>query len=156
MKLAIAFLAACVTGAPAGAQFEVVSVKPSPPPAAGMAMSPFSFKGGPGTDSPTRYAARGCLLRILVQKAFDVEGYQIAGLDGRNQYDIEATMAPATTNQEFHEMLRSMLIERFHLQAHRETREATIFRLEVGKGGPKFQETLRQGSDDFFEMAQGL
>ena len=42
-------------------------------------------------------------------------------------------------------MLQALLEDRFHLKAHRETREGAIFNLTVVKGGPKFA-ALREGN----------
>ena len=37
-------------------------------------------------------------------------------------------------------MLQTLLADRFHLVAHRETREESIYQLVVAKGGPKLKE----------------
>jgi uncharacterized protein (TIGR03435 family) len=44
---------------------------------------------------------------------------------------------PKATNPEVWEMMRSLLIERFHLKYHIEQRDTPVFNLTVAKGGPK-------------------
>jgi uncharacterized protein (TIGR03435 family) len=44
---------------------------------------------------------------------------------------------PKATNPEVWEMMRSLLIERFHLKYHIEQRDTPVFALTVAKGGPK-------------------
>jgi uncharacterized protein (TIGR03435 family) len=41
---------------------------------------------------------------------------------GQTLYDIDATMPPGTTKEQFQEMLQNLLVERFHLEFHRERR----------------------------------
>jgi uncharacterized protein (TIGR03435 family) len=121
-------------------QFDVVSVKPAPPPEAGMPVRPISVKGGPGTDSPTRFTARAYPLRSVVLQAFDIQSYQLVGPSMMEPFDIDAVMPEGTPKDQFREMLRNLLAERFAFQAHRETKEEQIYRLEAGKGRPKLTE----------------
>ena len=43
-------------------------------------------------------------------------------LRGKRSTDIDATMPPGTTKEQFQEMLQNLLVERFHLEFHRERR----------------------------------
>lgn len=55
------------------------------------------------------------------------------------EYDVEARF-PATTNkEEFQDMLRNLLVERFSLNAHREPRQVPVYDLVVAKDGPKLR-----------------
>jgi uncharacterized protein (TIGR03435 family) len=69
-------------------------------------------------------------------------------------YQIQAVAANPSrvTNLELQEMLQTLLMDRFNLKVHRETREVDGFLLTVAKGGIKFKET----SLDEQGMAQGL
>jgi uncharacterized protein (TIGR03435 family) len=49
-------------------------------------------------------------------------------------------MAPGTTREQFRTMLQNLLIDRFQLATHRETREFPGHALLVAKNGPKFKE----------------
>jgi uncharacterized protein (TIGR03435 family) len=57
-----------------------------------------------------------------------------------NNYTIVATMPPETTKEQFQKMLQNLLVERFHLVFHHETRNFPGYELVVDKGGPKFKE----------------
>jgi uncharacterized protein (TIGR03435 family) len=51
-------------------------------------------------------------------------------------------MPDDTTKEQFQKMLQNLLIDRFHLAFHRETRNAPGYALVVDKGGPKFKEVV--------------
>jgi uncharacterized protein (TIGR03435 family) len=80
---------------------------------------------------------------VLIVMAYQVQVYQIvnpAWLDSE-PYDIEATLPPGATRDQFREMLINLLAERFHLVLHRESKDVDGFQLVVGKGGPKLKES---------------
>jgi len=59
----------------------------------------------------------------MLTGAFGVRADQIQGCPaGQTLYDIDidATMPPGTTKEQFQEMLQNLLVERFHLEFHRE------------------------------------
>jgi uncharacterized protein (TIGR03435 family) len=59
----------------------------------------------------------------MLTRAFGVRADQIQGCPaGQTLYDIDATMPPGTTKEQFQEMLQNLLVERFHLEFHRERR----------------------------------
>jgi uncharacterized protein (TIGR03435 family) len=127
MKPAILFLAL----APAFAQsFEAASIKPSPPDARGMGISTF----------PNRIHVTNSPLKFLVEVAFDVKDYQVAGgatwMDNE-RFNIDATAAAAFAKGEFRTMLRTLLVDRFGLLIHHETRDRPGYALVVAKNGPK-------------------
>jgi uncharacterized protein (TIGR03435 family) len=124
--------------------FEVASVKPAAPPSAnGRGMIMFRPpSGGPGTKDPGRINYPFISLKMLLTEAYNVKNYQIAGpswLD-TERFDINATMPPETTKEQFRVMLQNLLAERFKLAIHRETKELPTYVLTVGKGGPKMKE----------------
>jgi uncharacterized protein (TIGR03435 family) len=106
-------------------------------------------------------------LRILLTLAFDVRDFQISGGPGwigSERYDINAkaersassesvpedprkmTDDQRKTNQEqMRQRLQALLAERFQLAIHRETKEAPVYALVVGKNGPKLQESKEGG-----------
>jgi uncharacterized protein (TIGR03435 family) len=57
------------------------------------------------------------------------------------QIQAVATNPSRVTKLELQEMLQSLLMDRFSLKVHRETREVDGFLLTVAKGGIKFKET---------------
>src|SRR5258708_30810739 len=60
-----------------GQQFEVASIKPSPPPA--MNRISIRMGGGPGSPDPGRINYENVTLKMVLAKAFDVRNSQISG-----------------------------------------------------------------------------
>jgi len=125
-----------------GPTFDVASVKLTGP----EVQEPYTITGGPGTNDPGRFRAPRIGMSGLLARAFDVSQDQIAGpawlrdFAAMNSYTIVATMPPDTTKEQFQKMLQNLLVERFHLVFHRETRSFPGYALVVDKGGPKFKE----------------
>jgi uncharacterized protein (TIGR03435 family) len=75
----------------------------------------------------------------LISAAWDLGPGQLSGPAWLNsdRYDIAARTSPQTTQAELRVMLQSLLIERFKLSTHRETKELPAYALFVAKNGPK-------------------
>jgi uncharacterized protein (TIGR03435 family) len=119
--------------------FEVATVKPSDPNVTHMV----GLKIYPGG----RVVASALPLKTLVAAAFGLPYWQISGGDAwieKDQYEIEgkppASLEPSITNlryslfgiedERLREMLQALLIGRFQLRFHRETKEGTVYLLE--------------------------
>jgi uncharacterized protein (TIGR03435 family) len=79
-------------------------------------------------------------VRNLTAIAYDMKSYQISGpptIDSE-RFDVQATMPPDTSKENFKIMLQNLLAERFKL--HRETKELPMYSLVTGKKGPKLTE----------------
>ena len=63
----------------------------------------------------------------------------------RDMYDITATMPSETTRQEFQLMLQNLLVERFQIRFHHETRTYPGYELVVAPGGTKLKESVNPG-----------
>jgi uncharacterized protein (TIGR03435 family) len=141
-----AILIAILVAAPALAQtFEVASIKPAPPPTPDAQGRIFlrGPSGGPGTKDPGRISYPYMSLKNLLMTAYDVKNYQISGpawLD-TERFDLTATMPPDTTKEQFRIMLQNLLIERFKMTVHKDSKELPMYSLVVNKGGPKLKET---------------
>ncbi len=104
-----------------------------------------AMRGGPGTSDPGLFSlSYGQPLKLLISKAWDMPSDQIAGpswLDDSpgNLYLISATLPPGTTKEQFLLMWQDLLIERFHLALHRETKNFPGYDLVVA-GKPKLTE----------------
>ncbi len=125
--------------------FDVASVKPAAPLVPdGRGRIMFQGpQGGPGSKDPGRIRYPFMSLKNLLTTAYDVKGFQIVGpawLD-TERFDITATMPPETTKEQFHVMLQNLLVERFKMTLHRETKELPTYSLVVAKGGPKLTES---------------
>jgi uncharacterized protein (TIGR03435 family) len=131
------------------------------------------MKGGPGTTDPERITYTQIPLGLLVRKAWDVEAYRIDApawlrARGAELYNITATMPPGTTREQFQRMLQNLLVQRFQIQLHHETRTYPGYELVVAPGGSKLKEaadpdapepdwgpTLELGDDGFVVLPPG-
>jgi uncharacterized protein (TIGR03435 family) len=87
-------------------------------------------------------------LMQLICKAYDVKTYQVSGpswlqavgLAGQ-RFDIVANLPEGATKDQVPQMLQALLVERFKLAIHRESKDQAIYAMVVGKGGLKIKET---------------
>ena len=113
--------------------FEVASVRHV---SAGRGYTSISPEGA------VRFTATNVSMKVLIQLAFGVDDDQLAGqiswLDSEF-YDVEAK--PVTdhglTHLELRPLLQDLLIKRFDLAVHHETKEVSGYALEVAKNGPR-------------------
>jgi uncharacterized protein (TIGR03435 family) len=126
--------------------FEVASIKPADPDAHGSS-----------SHTDRRFVTiKNWTLKRLVQRAFDVQDYQVTG--GPNwldtyRFDINAKVdeaEPELKGKEGQERLKAMfeslLGERFEFQFHRETRQLPIYNLVAAKSGFKLTAVKDTGS----------
>jgi len=127
--------------ATATAKFEVASVKrggsaPANPIELNLVGSiARSSNGG-------RFHAANASLQLLIQWAFDVKTFQIAGTPAwanSEGYDITAKAEGGANFEEMRPMLQCLLTDRFKLKLRRETRTLSIYELAPAKGGPKIK-----------------
>jgi uncharacterized protein (TIGR03435 family) len=91
-----------------------------------------------------RFVGQDYTLKLLIAAAYSLNPKTISGgpdwMD-QQHYDI-AAVTPGEVRPNHDEqmsMLRSLLTERFKLSFHRESKEFSIYALEVIKGGPKLK-----------------
>jgi uncharacterized protein (TIGR03435 family) len=87
---------------------------------------------------------RHASMRDLVQGAWNLEDYAIAGGPGwieGDHFDVFAKAAPNTPAPVMDRMLQNLLKERFKLHLHTEARVMPVFAVLVAKGGPKIRES---------------
>ena len=132
--------------APKSPEFEVASIKPYKQEGEGIRMMT--------RYTPDAYIGEGLSLHFLIRGAYGVEDNQIIGGDKwieSDQYAINAKMDEPTIEalkklspdqgMEFREkMMQALLMDRFKLQVHRESRELPVYALVIAKGGSKLQE----------------
>jgi uncharacterized protein (TIGR03435 family) len=94
--------------------------------------------------SSNRLTMRNVTLRSCLSWAYNVQDFQITGNLGTDRYDITAKAAAPSTIPMLRAMLGTLLIDRFKLTFHRDTKPLGSFTLVVAKGGPK----LRMSRDD--------
>jgi uncharacterized protein (TIGR03435 family) len=89
-------------------------------------------------DRPGGYATNNVPLRPVIVEAYRLRSFQVIGgpawLDS-TRFDINARMPAGARPEEVFPMLRSLLAERFVLEAHTESREQPIYALVVAQEG---------------------
>jgi len=124
---------------------EVASVKP----ASAGSRDRSSMRGGPGTSDPERIIFTNVTLMNILLRAYDLKPYQATGPDWLSslRYDITAKIQPGTTREQFRLMLQRLLVERFRLALHHETKELQGYELVRGKTEPKLKLSTEVGPD---------
>src|ERR1700733_14001912 len=124
--------------------FEVATIKPGQPGATGVR----AF-GPKGAD---RFLAMNVTVKGLIDFAYTIDDdRQVVGLSGwmtSKRYDIDAKVGDAEvaaisklppSYNPYRFMQQALLVDRFKLKVHFETRLLPIYALVVAKGGPKLK-----------------
>jgi uncharacterized protein (TIGR03435 family) len=137
------FLIAFAATLTAADTFDVASVKPS----TGAIDEPRRF-----TVTPTgSLTATNVTARALIRYAYDVQDFQLAGGPSwlsDDRFDVIAKAPEGTPPDRIRLMLRSMLIERFKLRVHDETRDAPLYALVVARKDGALGPELRRSQAD--------
>lgn len=126
--------AACAQPQSPPSSFEAASVRPS------------QHQVGPDYNnqiaySPAGFDGKNVTLKRLVAEAWHCQLNQVVGppwLD-HNEYDITARAFEGATKEQMQPMLRALLVDRFHLKQHVESKSMRVYELEVGKNGPRIK-----------------
>lgn len=125
--LIVAFLVWTIHAQVAGPAFDVASVK----------IDEHATRGSPLQRSCGRVSWVTGRLNF-VSYAFRVPIERITGLNRDEAWwAVEAETAPSATDDQIRSMLQRLLVERFQLAVHRETKDHKVFALVVAKSGPK-------------------
>jgi uncharacterized protein (TIGR03435 family) len=129
--------------------FEVASVRPSPHSNSGDQ----AIIGGPGTANPGRMTFTSCSLQALLMSAYGVPPNRLDRISGpawlrTEVFDIVAKVPAETTQDQVPLMLQNLLMERFKLAVHHETKEAEGYALVVAKNGPAAKLKVRASAGD--------
>lgn len=143
-KSFIGILALVVPALAHAQTFEVASIKPTDPS--------FTLRSIQMPLNDGIVAIRGLSLKELIQYAWGNVGAGtglhpnlVAGgpaWAGHDRYDIVARPEGSRTpsRAERKQMLQALLVERFQLRFHRETRQTPVYALVAGKNGPRMKE----------------
>jgi uncharacterized protein (TIGR03435 family) len=138
----LAFTAILINAAAQTPQFEVASIKLSPPPdERGYSVW---CRGGPlGKDDPGLYRCENLNISALITTAFDLKPYQFHLPDylGDMRVNLSAKVPEGATKEQFRLMVQGLLKERFQFAYHWEKKEMSGYDLLPAKGGPKFKES---------------
>ena len=117
-------------------EFEVVSVKPAPPPLNGISSRESVDKG---LLTYTNFT-----LRRLISNAYGVTEGQIVGPAwiSDNLYHVQARLPAGASQSDVPAMLQAMLAGRFKLAIERVKKNIPVYALVIAKGGPKMKPVL--------------
>src|ERR1035437_1216391 len=123
--------------APARAEFEVASIKPTT--TAPLGAQVHVGVQIDGAQVHCTYLSVSNYIRI----AYRVKGYQITGPDwlASDRFDIPAKLPAGAKREQVPEMLQTLLEERFQIKMHRDSKEFPVYGVVVGKGGLKLKES---------------
>jgi uncharacterized protein (TIGR03435 family) len=116
--------------------FEAASIRPADSIISGGIVG---SKGGPGTDDPGLYTCSQCSLAGLIEDAYDLPHYRVTAPRWMSdvRFNVRVRVPDGSTKEAFHAMYQNLLITRFKLEVHRETKEMMAYRLVIAKGGIK-------------------
>ena len=127
---------------PAAPAFEAASIKTNRSGERGTSMR--SLPGG-------RIEGRNRTLKLLIQNAFELQPFQIAGgpdwIDSA-RFDISATANRDVTGAERSAMMRALLADRFKLSTHTERRDAPMYTLRLARPDGRLGPALKKAADD--------
>src|SRR5215831_8509830 len=85
--------------------------------------------------NPGRIRYTWVTLVDCIQAAYNVRQQQVAGPDWLSaaRYDIEAKAQDSASKEQLMRMLQNLLVDRFKLQFHHETRDVPVFALRADK-----------------------
>jgi uncharacterized protein (TIGR03435 family) len=93
-----------------------------------------------------RFTVRNIPLRMLIRTAYQIQDDQIVDAPdwiGTDRFDITAKAEDGSSPADLAPMLQALLTERFKLAFHRDTRELSIFELQLARAdgvlGPKMK-----------------
>jgi uncharacterized protein (TIGR03435 family) len=112
--------------------FEVASIKPNN--TGGRGSSTHSRPGG-------EIMMENVSLKQIIQMAYDVRNFSLNGPDWMDtvRFDILAKPPSEVNRDEMKVLIQSLLVDRFKLQVHRETKTMSAYELVAAKGGIKLK-----------------
>ena len=130
----------------AKAEFDVASVRPSEALDQGKVMAMVQAGKMPRFGAHIeglRAEYMRMTLKALIANAYEVKEFQVTGPDSLKSepFDIIARMPEGSTKDDAPKMLRTLLEQRFKLQAKKSTEDRPVLALVVGKAGPKMKES---------------
>lgn len=125
-------------------EFEVASIRPSPPAGTSGSVSiGIRFDGAQMRCSQLS-------VKDYLGMAYNLKEYQISAPDWMRgaRFEISAKIPEGVSRDNIPEMLQALLIERFEIKMHRETKDFPVYSLTVAKGGHKMKEIASDAEAD--------
>jgi uncharacterized protein (TIGR03435 family) len=97
-------------------------------------------------------------LKDYIGMAYGVRPQQIDGPEwlGQARFDLAATIPSGGSAEQFPEMMRTLLADRFQMKMHRASREFPVYALGVAKDGAKIQPTKVMPAEATTEKAPAV
>jgi uncharacterized protein (TIGR03435 family) len=132
-------------------EFEVASVRTSPKLGSGFVMTS-------RTTGQDGISFRGITLKDLICWSYSMRSYEVFGPASltEERYDIVAKATGPAPDDQLRLMARSLLAERFKLEAHMETRSIPAYEIVVGKNGARLHEVTPDGTARVTPGARGI
>jgi uncharacterized protein (TIGR03435 family) len=136
--------------------FDVASVKASQPSQGRDG----GGRGGGGRGniqlSPDTLTMRNTSLKNAIRWAYHVTEYQVSGPDWLDSahFNIVGKSAGPASEEQLQLMMQTLLVDRFKLVLHHQTKEFQVYVLAPGKNGTKLQESKSEGESSI-EPQQG-
>lgn len=145
MKLIVPLMAIAVSTvfAQSGPTFEVASVKRTT-----SGPNPGDIPRNMDTN-PGHFAMYNVPLRYVLEWAYNLKDYEISGPDwikAEERYDIVAKAASPVPADKLRLMVQALIVERFRMKSHTETKEISCYVLLPGKGPAKLKEAPADGT----------
>jgi uncharacterized protein (TIGR03435 family) len=115
-------------------EFEVASIRPAPQQIQGVNI-------GLRIDG-AQVRGTSLALRDYIVIAYRLKPTQVSGPDwiASERFDIAAKLPDGAPQDQFRDMLQTLLADRFQMKAHRDTKEFSVYVLGVAKTGLKMKE----------------
>jgi uncharacterized protein (TIGR03435 family) len=134
------------SAAAAPVRFEAVSIKPNT-----GSLSSDSGAAAVGPQAGGRFVMRDGATIVLIRSAY-TDAVDVLGLPewavSKGRYDVEAKAAFRSAPPQMEQMLRTMLADRFKLQAHYEQRGQQVYALRVARGDGRLGPGIRPYGGD--------
>ena len=123
-------------------QFEVASIRPSAPAAPGQVGLGLHIDG-------SQVSMRQFALKDEIAVAFNLKQYQVSGPDwlATEKFDIVAKLPEGAPRNQVREMLQALLLDRFQMKTHHETKDFSVYAVVVAKSGLKMKEAPPDPAD---------
>jgi len=132
--------------------FDVASVKPSPLP---RNKKGADFRYGPQGIEAAAYPLNGLIIEAYDARPSRIQSdSHVKDLLG-SVYDLIAKAEQPTPKEQLRLMLRALLAERFQLAVHQESKEQPVYRLIVGKQGPRIEKSTAEVAIPRYSLGAG-
>ena len=141
-SIVLSVLAAVLAFGQTRPEFEVASIRPA-------AVQTQSATAGVRIDG-SQVRMSNFSLKDAVAASYRMKFNQVVGPDwiSSQRFEFSAKLPDGGSPTQVPEMLQALLVDRFQLKVHRETREFPIYALEVAKSGLKMKELPPDAESD--------